>query len=1708
MVFFQRSTTSSQPGSTKSRRPRGVSRRQRKRQLGFETLEDRRVMSANSPLAAIQGAVSEDIQYQVQSYSSATQEGQVQILLNELYWQSLLGSASQSQTVAYSLPTDPFTGLQWNLINVGQEVSNPDFQDIFAVAGEDINVAPVFANTNLTGAGVVVAVIDEAFQVDHPDLAANVSDTLGLNTFTGGTGPGAIQAGSHGTGVAGLISAVANNGLGGSGVAPGATLVPIQYFLPEGASNGDPNALVNAFRYETDQIDITNNSWGPAVTRGIAGPTAAELLAIRDSIIFGRDGLGVIHVFSAGNDAGTPFDFGFETIGALDSATYNGWVSSRYTIGVTGVDENGFYNNDDGTVTGFAETGANVLVAAPTGSNVRLNIAGDTGLGSGIFTTDLTGEAGRNFSPDPITGQEFDRDFLEDIDYQSRFGGTSAAAPLVSGVIALMLEANPNLGWRDVQEILLRSARQNAKFEVPSTVATGATQNTWIINQLPIFRDPDLFDPLINPFDQTLRPTLDPTLFNIRGGRFYAPTPQVLTNGAGYTVSQGRGVNGEEIGYAQGVVDAELAVQMAQQWSTKNQELPDELTFTSFIAPSGGFFFNLPAQEVANEDAGFQTVPGGFGGSSGFIEFWNEYFNPDDPFVDFDNEETRGSFVELSVPEGVNSSMSVETVEVKISLGGGGADDQFLENVRVLLVSPDGTFSELNDFFFEGATGDDSVFPITFPNFEPQSYRESGALVSVDTDPDNPLVATFSTNRNWGERSDDSLIFDPTTAEPVAGGNLGRGWQLHFENYSNTEFQITGIEVVWHGSPIGANTQRVKGLIGVDDNRDDAFNYSRVNQFNTDSDGTLRFGEVFNTIDLGHESMGANITVEARRASDGVLVDQFVTGADGNYYFDLVPDDYIISIVDPLERTALDDSFTPSGFLQDYKDEWTISADFFKVWDYDPNLEVPLQLDGTPLSFSGTAIVDGIKNLNFLLDPGPVVTPEVNFSGVVFADINGDGIFNAGDVNVPDVSVFGDVNRNGQFDAGEIVVATNSNGEYSLTIPLDASLASTVVNVGVIAPPNWSLSDPSEGFRPFFVGLGDSISTGTDFAITPPVGEGPGNGTSQDGYLLGVVFTDTSSDGVQQANEAGQPGVDVFIDSNGSGSFELGEQITSTNVNGAFIFEGIAPGSQVVRIETTGTSFVQTFPLGNGSQVVSLAGGGTVSNILFGLFGSGGSTTTATLDFGDLPASYGVTLFAEDGARHAAGVYILGANVDAELNGLTSPDAVGDDNDNFSDEDGIVVDELVEGAMGRLVATASIYGGFLQGWVDFNGDNDFDDVGERIITNAALDPGANEIFFDIPATLTTGDIFARFRYGEYGIDSVTGAALIGEVEDYKLERVSPAIVVINGPDFDNDGDVDGFDFLAWQRGYGASGPAVLASDGDSNGDNVVNGADLADWSAGFGSGGALAASAPETSASETGDFDEDGDTDGFDFLAWQRGVGSTSPLLSDGDGNASNSVDAADLSIWSSNFGDATEIAAASSAPLAATASGSGESESAPLAAQASVAIQASVATQAEPSSSNVLASRSSTAAAPATFPGVELSSVEVAIAPSSAVPTRGPLSRSGSLAGDNSQNGARQAALASLARQMSSVEDFGLMRLERRHALPRFETPLSEIRVGRSVDVEELGREVQDRVLDRLFARRQRPFDIPLERPSSDENVSEEALTAALGEEIDWRFF
>jgi subtilisin family serine protease len=1477
------------------RRPEGVSRK-RKKQFSFEPLEDRRYMTAvplvTPPAVASAGTTLTG------SFSSDTPEGQYLTLQNELYWQSLIAAAqnqaaptSTAGSATMSLPNDPLLPLQWHLINTGQQVGNPDYQAIYGKPGEDIHVLPVW-NQGITGQGVKVGVFDTGVQLDHPDLAANIDLNLAFdaenNQGTGNPVFGNFDS-FHGTAVAGIIGAVANNGIGGVGVAPGVTLVPVRLIDqdPTPSSFTIDNAFLNrpfvqAFRYAIDNgIDITSNSWGTNNPLRRLDSFAPDVLdAIRDSVIFGRNGLGVINVFASGNSAGNTFNDGFSDVGTFDSANY-GVTNTRYVITVGAVDHDGSYNNVDGTVTNYPEAGANVLVVAPTGSFARINIADDTGIGSGIVTTDLTGDFGANAGIDPDTGFPADRDFLADTDYTSRMNGTSAAAPVVSGVIALMLQANPNLSWRDVQEILVRSARQNDPFSAPGTGAGLETQSTWIINQVPLFHDPDRYVAglAIDPDMQTLRPVADPNqlqffentqlvLANNIASDHYVVDPLRLTTGAGYTVSQGIGRYGEQIGYGHGAVDADLAVKLAQQWTTKRQSLPSELTFTSFVAKPNNPW-TLPAAVRSNDASGNQIIPGGIGGQGNFVEWWEEYYDANPDFSSF--QSYRGDeFIEFTVPD--SQAMDIESVDVRLNIPGDA--QQALEHVRITLISPDGTQSELNHYIVDGN-------PITtVPNqtFQWVDLTKAHPILGSfgTTDPATaPLVYTFNTNRSWGERANDRIVFDPQTGEPVIdqtgflngtsdilgnitpsipGQVLKQGWRLAIENWDrDTSFSVSDIEIAWHGRPIAQNSQRILGFVGVDDNRDDKFNYSRVIQTANDLDGdpsTLRLGEIVNTIDLTQESFAANQTVTVRRTSDNAIVDQFVTGADGNFYFDLVPGDYMISVEDPEGRTAIEDTVTQSGLLQHYKSQWHITPEWFKAWDHANGnaAEVVADSNGNPVPWldgNGQQVTYGMTGINFLLDPGEIPPQQAVFTGTVYADANGDGAFNGTDVLLPGASVYGDINRNGHYDAGEVIVTTDANGQYNLTVPVTQQL---VMGVGVIPPTQWTVTNPAGGVYSQFVTPGTQVGN-LNFFLKPAANNAGGGGAAEPGTLMGSVFIDVNGNTVRDPLEQSAAGVTVYIDDNNNGVAEVTERKAVANEFGGYVFTNVEPGQHVIRLATEGT-FTQTLPAGGAARVVNLTGSSVISGITFGI------RDAAIYDFGDLPAKYNATLLADNGARHLRGPYWLGSGVDGELDGTPSSAADSDDNNNnLDDENGVAPIVFTAGAGATLSVTASRYNGYLQGWIDWNDDGDFNDSGERVITNRLLDGGANSVDITVPAGVTATQVYARFRYGEFGINSVVGAALTGEVEDYVFTVIPAASPLVGvAADFNQDGRVDGFDFLAWQRNAGRTSGATQAQ-GNADGDSDVDKFDLAVWKQDFGSTASAAAlMASEESAGAADEF--------------------------------------------------------------------------------------------------------------------------------------------------------------------------------------------------------------------------------------------------------------
>lgn len=163
----------------------------------------------------------------------------------------------------------------------------------------------------------------------------------------------------------------------------------------------------------------------------------------------------------------------------------------------------------------------------------------------------------------------------------------------------------------------------------------------------------------------------------------------------------------------------------------------------------------------------------------------------------------------------------------------------------------------------------------------------------------------------------------------------------------------------------------------------------------------------------------------------------------------------------------------------------------------------------------------------------------------------------------------------------------------------------------------------------------------------------------------------------------------------------------------------------------------------------------------------GQQQTTTQLDFGDAPDSYGTTL-ANNGARHSisAGIY-LGAGVTSESDGKPNASATGD-----AADDGVqFTSALSAGQSATIEVTASVPG-YLNAWMDFDGDGSFDGSDEQIFDDTRLATGVNRLSFRIPANATATDTYARFRFNTRGLLPYYGPAQDGEVEDYKVSMVS------------------------------------------------------------------------------------------------------------------------------------------------------------------------------------------------------------------------------------------------------------------------------------------------------------------------------------------------
>lgn len=299
---------------------------------------------------------------------------------------------------------DEFWPQLWHLENTGQNEGG--------LPGADIHAVPAWAITN--GAGIQVAILDSGVDTDHPDLLV----TGGVDVVDNDMDPNPEEADDnpgHGTLVAGVAAAVGNNGIGVAGVAWGAEIWAVRHLGAGGTLQDTRDAFVLA----TDAgVAVLNNSWG-MMTEDCGPVPGFDMLdeAIDYARIEGRGGLGATVVFSAGNQGCEYIEYpmlareGVIVVGSLtDQDRKFGYSSYGHLLDV-------------------------MAPSGPVGGHAR----------PGMYSTDIVGDAGFNGA-----GQ--------DNEYSPWMGGTSGAAPVVSGVVALMYAANDRLTEADVRRVLCETA--------------------------------------------------------------------------------------------------------------------------------------------------------------------------------------------------------------------------------------------------------------------------------------------------------------------------------------------------------------------------------------------------------------------------------------------------------------------------------------------------------------------------------------------------------------------------------------------------------------------------------------------------------------------------------------------------------------------------------------------------------------------------------------------------------------------------------------------------------------------------------------------------------------------------------------------------------------------------------------------------------------------------------------------------------------------------------------------------------------------------------------------------------------------------------------------------------------------------------------------------------------------------------------------------
>ena len=589
----------------------------------------------------------------------------------------------QKMTRLAKRPNDPLYPLQWTLENREVETG--------AIIGPEFNIREAWALA--TGSGVVIGVADDGVELTHTEFQGQGADELHYNFTTGqAKGDPLSTRQNHGTVVAGLAVARHNNGKGLAGVSPGARFAS-EIVWDSGDRFGTELEVAKMFKHRVDAIHVQNHSWGSSSITQLEVPVI-ESVAIREAIENGRDGKGVVLVRVTGNNRSSDW-----------SAADDGYSNDPRVITVGAV-------GPDGRVAGFSNAGACILCTG---------LIGEVGGDYPVYSTDRMGSIGWNRksdSDDPEVGSyhAIDR------------GGNSYSVPQVAGIVALMLEANPNLTYRDVQQVLVHASRQYDRDD--PFLAENAAGYRFSINTG--YGTPDagaavrLAKRWTNVEALVIKSYKEESLNNVPDDGLLVQT--ILGGGVNtFRASPGNGLVPDDPIEALPLIDVGKAL----------EPIETNLSGAGALIQRGGAFFSEKVRHAANAGAEFAVIYNHTGGDERFILGDMNFVPIPAVFItQNDGEKIRT----------IMASTAEERVKVKLALEQTGAvikvpDSLLCEqigvrvemkhpirgDIRLTVKSPSGTRSVLqanvpdgsewrsdwvfwsNQFFYESAKGDWTV---------------------------------------------------------------------------------------------------------------------------------------------------------------------------------------------------------------------------------------------------------------------------------------------------------------------------------------------------------------------------------------------------------------------------------------------------------------------------------------------------------------------------------------------------------------------------------------------------------------------------------------------------------------------------------------------------------------------------------------------------------------------------------------------------------------------------------------------------------------------------------------------------------------------------------------------------------------------------------------------------------------------------------------